>query len=248
VIGSALVYAGLVVFGVGIASLVHPLRWLGVAGRGNGALFLAALGATLLLIGIVLPAPFIRIADEPMHLDDFVPAYQFAEAHEARVRAPADRVYHAIQQVTANEIRFFRLLTWIRAPHIPGRGPESILNAPGEQPLLSVALRSGFMLLVEEPGREIVVGTIVCCGPPPRGLTPEGFRALDEPGYAKAAMNFRVTDAGGGWTRLTTQTRVVATDATARRRFAIYWRAIYPGSALIRRMWLAAIARRAESQ
>jgi len=196
VIGSALVYAGLVAVGVGGVSLVHPLRWLGVAGRGSGA-FVLALGATLVLIGFALPAPFIRIADEPMRLDDFVPVYQFAEAHETRVRAPADRVYRAIQQVSASEIRFFHLLTWIRAPHLPGRGPESILNAPGEQPLLSVALRSGFMLLVEEPGREMVVGTIVCCRPHPRGLTPEGFRALDEPGYAKAAMNFRVTDAGG---------------------------------------------------
>jgi hypothetical protein len=60
-------------------------------------------------------------------------------------------------------------------------------------------------------------------------------------------MNFRVTDEGKGWTRVTTQTRVVATDAAASRRFAVYWRIIYPGSAFIRRMWLAAIARRAEA-
>jgi hypothetical protein len=33
--------------------------------------------------------------------------------------------------------------------------------------------------------------------------------------------------------------------ATA-RRFALYWRAIYPSSALIRRMWLRAIRERAE--
>ena len=46
--------------------------------------------------------------------------------------------------------------------------------------------------------------------------------------------------------RLRTQTRVDATSPGAASRFALYWRAIYPGSALIRRMWLAAIRRRAE--
>jgi hypothetical protein len=39
-----------------------------------------------------------------------------------------------------------------------------------------------------------------------------------------------------------------ATDASTRRPFALDWRVIYPGSALIRRMWLRAIARRAESR
>ncbi len=46
---------------------------------------------------------------------------------------------------------------------------------------------------------------------------------------------------------LTTETRVFATDSRARRRFAVYWRVIYPGSALIRRSWLDAIKRRAEN-
>jgi len=36
-------------------------------------------------------------------------------------------------------------------------------------------------------------------------------------------------------------------SGSTRRRFAGYWRIIYPGSALIRRMWLRAVARRAVS-
>jgi hypothetical protein len=39
---------------------------------------------------------------------------------------------------------------------------------------------------------------------------------------------------------------VFATDPASCRRFAVYWRVIYPGSALIRRMWLRAIRLRAE--
>ncbi|MFI5167541.1 MAG: hypothetical protein ACHQQS_13065 [Thermoanaerobaculales bacterium] len=45
---------------------------------------------------------------------------------------------------------------------------------------------------------------------------------------------------------MTTETRVAATDAGARRALATYWRVIYPGSSLIRTTWLAAIKQRAE--
>jgi hypothetical protein len=59
-------------------------------------------------------------------------------------------------------------------------------------------------------------------------------------------MNFVVTPDGPNVSWVSTETRVFATSADARRRFAAYWRVIYPGSALIRIMWLRAIARRAE--
>ena len=42
-------------------------------------------------------------------------------------------------------------------------------------------------------------------------------------------------------------TRVCAADPQAVRAFAAYWRVIYPGSALIRIMWLRAIRLRAEA-
>ena len=41
------------------------------------------------------------------------------------------------------------------------------------------------------------------------------------------------------------ETRVFANSPEARGRFARYWRVIYPGSAIIRRMWLRAVRRRA---
>ena len=59
-------------------------------------------------------------------------------------------------------------------------------------------------------------------------------------------MNFRVVPDGAGGSLVTTKTRVLATDPRAARRFAVYWRIIQPGSALIRRRWLRAIAARAE--
>ncbi len=51
-------------------------------------------------------------------------------------------------------------------------------------------------------------------------------------------------DADG--TRLTTETRVLATDARTRARFRLYWLLIRAGSGLTRRDLLHAVARRAE--
>jgi hypothetical protein len=44
------------------------------------------------------------------------------------------------------------------------------------------------------------------------------------------------------------RSRRAATDPSARRKFAVYWRFIYPGSAIIRHSMLAAIRRRAERE
>jgi hypothetical protein len=58
-------------------------------------------------------------------------------------------------------------------------------------------------------------------------------------------MNFSARPLESG-SELRTETRVVATDAASRRRFGRYRRLIQPGSALVRRGWLAAAKRRAE--
>ena len=63
---------------------------------------------------------------------------------------------------------------------------------------------------------------------------------LSLPGYAKAVMNFSLSEERDGCL-VRTETRIRATDLSARRKFGLYWRVIYPGSALIRRMWLAAV-------
>jgi hypothetical protein len=60
-------------------------------------------------------------------------------------------------------------------------------------------------------------------------------------------MNFRIEPRGADACILFTETRVYATDSATRRTFKVYWRTIYPGSALIRLSWLRAIKRRAES-
>jgi hypothetical protein len=205
-------------------------------------------GIVLFAIGLVLPARETRVSSTQSLLDEFAPVYQFSEYHSLHVKASPAQVYQAIRAVTADEIALFRTLTKIRT--FGRQGPESILNAPGKQPILDVATRTTFLHLAAAPDREIVVGTVVVAPPGFRrrdAPTPEAYRELTRPGFAKASMNFRVADDGAGGSHLTAETRVFATDAQARRRFARYWRIIYPGSAVLRRTWLRAIRTRAES-
>jgi hypothetical protein len=179
------------------------------------------------------------------HLDEFVPVFQFVEKHSITIPASPARIYEAVSSVTAREIRLFRTLTWLR--RFGRSGPESILNAPPDVPIVDVAVRTMFILLADDRPRELVLGAVVVSPRRARTaakLTASQFKALMEPGYAKAAMNFLIVAGPGGCT-LSTETRIWATDESARRRFGMYWRVIYPGSALIRRMWLRAIRKRA---
>jgi hypothetical protein len=196
------------------------------------------------VIGLALPARESRVGKTESRLDEFVPVWQFSERHTIRIDAPPARVFEAIRHVRANEISLFNTLTWIRRG---GRkAPESILNAGDSAPLLDVATRNGFIYLADDPPREVVIGTVVVAPPGGRGtLTPERFKAQLAPGFAMAAMNFLVTPDGPNASKVSTETRVFANSADSRRGFARYWRIIYPGSALIRRMWLRAVKRRA---
>jgi hypothetical protein len=247
-VGTALVYAALAALFLGCVSILRPLRFLGIASR-SCAIVVLLCGVAIFLIGVALPAPARRIAAPATRLDEFMPAYQFREFHSIRIKARGERVFAAIRDVSAGEITLFRALTWIRRGGSAGK--ESILNAPPNEPILAVAMRSGFMKLAEDADREIVLGTLVVA---PRGWrlqkdkqpAPEDFKALHAPGFGLAAMNFRIEDTASGDTVLTTETRVYATDDATRRKFAGYWRLIYPGSALIRVMWLRAIRARAE--
>jgi hypothetical protein len=241
----ALVHLGLTAAAGGLITLGCALI-VGVDGLRLGALLLGA-GVLTSLAGLRWPASTIRVTVRESHLDAFVPEWQFEERHSIVTRASARSAYDAVKAVTAREVSFFRVLVWIRRAGRPG--PASILNPPPDEPLLDVATRTAFITLADEPGQETLVGIPVVCPPgwsPAGRLTPQAFSELRQPGFALAAMNFRIEELDGGGCRVTTETRIQATDAAARRQFALYWRLIYPGSAFIRRMWLSAIRKRAE--
>lgn len=235
---SLLVYLGLVSAFIGLLTVARPMRLPGMRRRSQGMAILT-IALIILAVGFFLPAPESRVSRVESRLDEFLPAWQFRETHSIAVAGPPAEVYQAMKQVKADEIALFRTLTWIRRG---GRElKRSILDAGTREPLIDVAIRSGFVALADDAPRELVIGTVVRAPPNARGpLTPDLFRRPWPPGFAIAAMNFIVRPEGTG-SRVSTETRVFASSPSAKRHFAVYWRLIYPGSALIRRMWLRAI-------
>jgi hypothetical protein len=177
------------------------------------------------------------------HLDRLMPWWDVHEVHSIRIRATPTHIHRALFEVTPAEIPLFRTLLTLRGLRRPG--------ASARRPLIAGAQEGGFTILVDEPGRELVLGVIGrfwglrdrAIRPIPSALD---FTAFAEPGFARAAMNFLIEPVDPTTCRVTTETRVQATDARARRAFRLYWTVVHPGSALIRRLWLRALERRAE--
>jgi len=246
-VDSFMVYLGLTLFLAGLFSLVWPMRFLAIRSRRVAAM---VMGAGLLLGSamLALPVSSKEVTGPLTKLDQWMPRWQVEERHTVHVAASPEKILAAIHAVKAKEIFLFRTLTAIRRC---GRdGPESILDAPEEKSILDVATQTSFVLLEEEPSRELVIGTVVAAPASARGsrrLTPEVFRKTLPPGFALAAMNFLVLPDAAGGSTISTETRIYANSPSPLRRFVIYWRIIHPGSDIIRRMWLRAIKQRAES-
>ena len=215
------VYAGLVTIAAALLLLIRR-DTRAIAG------FCALLGVILIIVALAWPVRSERSNGAATHLDRAMPEWQFREQHATHVAAPPERVFASIRPVTADEIWLFRTLTAMR--RLGRTSPPGVMNAPKSEPLLDIATRTSFRYLDMDPPREIVIGTIIV---PPRAVL--------------ATMNFLVTPDGRGGSLLSTETRVLAANDSFARRFAIYWRIIRPGSDIIRRMWLRAIKKRAES-
>ena len=232
IFGGVLLYLSLIGVFAGIASLLRPLRFLGIRSRKTGLLVLA-LGLVGFMTGVYLPVSETRVETVRTRLDEFAPVFQFSEFHSISITAPKDRVYSAIWAVTPEEVRFYKTLMGMR-----------FLNTPERRPILESFTAEGFLLLADDPGREIVIGR-AGDGRTAKKLTPDEFKALQQAPLIKIAMNFRIQEVDATHCVLTTETRVYAVGTHALRGFATYWRMIYPGSSLIRSMWLRAIKLRA---
>src|SRR2546423_494660 len=244
---SYLVYLGLALAFLGFISMMWPLRFVFIRSRRVASLVFA-FGVLLATAVSLLPYREKHAATATAKLDDWMPRWQVGERHSIEIAAPPEKVFVAIHAVRVDEISFFRTLTAIR--RCGQDGPENILNAPEQKPILDVATETTFVLLDDDAPREIVIGTVIAAPKEFRTssrLTPEIFRKGLRPGAVLATMNFLITSNASGGSIVTTETRVYANSPAALRQFGIYWRLIHPGSDLIRRMWLHAIARRAEA-
>lgn len=193
-----------------------------------------------------------------MLLDTFIPKYDFTEVHSIRVKAPAEVVFRAAQDITMSEISgIVRLLVCLRALPEKMVGRKYATKAAPHEPMLSDLYKSGFTKLAETAPSEIVFGLIVpgtigrvwkkSSSLEVTAANSAEFLGFKDPGYLHVVANFLVEDdVKAGYATLRTESRIRALSRQALRDFTPYWRIIRPFSGLIRRLWLNGIRRRAE--
>ena len=118
-IGAVTAYLGLGIAFIGLLGTIHPIRRLRLTTHLRGALLLLT-GVIVVAVALSLPARDVHVAELRTRLDEFAPVYQFNEVHAIRIAAAPEQVYQAMRAVTADEISFFKLLTWLRRFGRPG--------------------------------------------------------------------------------------------------------------------------------
>jgi hypothetical protein len=168
-------------------------------------------------------------------------------------------VVDTIHQCVVNATDVETLAGALSAPIAMDRLTWSLLAARGLDPRRSIEefIRSdtGMLVLKLDP-TEFVGGTAAKVwlprGGSPKLEDPTGWGSWQEPGTVKAVgtlITEPLSDSElGPRCRLITETQVEAIDESALWRFNVYWTAISPLSALIRKRWLSAIKKRVESQ
>jgi hypothetical protein len=179
--------------------------------------------------------------DSAMLIDDFLTIYDAHERHRIIVHAPIDKVYAAARHLDLSQAKLSMFLFRLRG--LPaGRSAPTCFT-------LDDFLKMRFILLGEKPNEELLLGLVGRFWTPSgqlRRLDAEGYRNFNDPGFAKAAWNFSVSEQPDGSVLLETETRVYCLDNASRRWFRLYWLFVGAFSGLIRREVLQAIKRNAE--
>jgi hypothetical protein len=178
-------------------------------------------------------------------LDSFMPRYDVVERHHIHVAASAEVTLTAARDTNLFDVPAVRAVFKAR---------ELILrSAPDTRPrphgLLAEVESLGWGILAETPGQEIIVGAVTKpweANVTFRSLSAETFAAFNEPDYVKIAWTLRADATGPTTSVFRTETRALATDASARAKFRRYWSFLSPGIFLIRRMMLGPVKAEAE--
>jgi hypothetical protein len=178
-------------------------------------------------------------------LDPFIPHPDVRERFQTTVRAPPDLVMEVARNFDMQSLPLVRVIFRLRS--ILLRATATGPRAP--QGLIKEVRGLGWNLLVDQPTRLIVCGA--ACQPwlANARFTPiaaEGFADFAEPDQVAIVWSLEAEPLGPALTRFAHETRVVATDASARRKFLGYWRWARFGIITIRLLLLPAIRRTAE--
>jgi hypothetical protein len=180
-------------------------------------------------------------------LEQFIPRPDVQDRHEVTIRAPAGMVLELARNFDLQSIFMIRAIFWLRARMLGAKRERQ----PRRSGLVADMLLMGWLRLAEEPNHFFVAGA--ACQPWQADvifspIPPEQFAAFTEPDRVKIAWTLEADALEPALTRFATETRAVATDDQARKKFRRYWRAFGMGALLIRRLLLPALRRQAEQR
>lgn len=173
-----------------------------------------------------------------MLIDRYLPRFDVTLVRETSVAAVPEDAYAAVRETDLRD-PLINVLFALR--ELPQKIARRLRGEPPPPPLPKVTFGDlpqdgpGWVSLAEEPGVELVVGSVGRFWRRDYGgrpVAPEDFVPFNEPGYAKVALSLAVRPTGSG-SIVRYEARTATTDATARRIFRRYWRIISPGVALV---------------
>jgi len=150
------------------------------------------------------------------------------------VRALPEQIYRCLWEMDLNASPLTRALLALRGLPVSFRRDRRRDRMPLT---LSSIQRGGFVLLGERANDEVVFGLVARpweAVAEIRHIDAAEFKPFAQLGFAKIAWNFRLAREDDGNVRLSTETRILCTDAASRARFRWYWLLIGPFSGLTR--------------
>jgi len=184
-----------------------------------------------------------------MLIDSFAPRPDAVETHRIVINAPRETVYRALLMADLGQSFVIKLLLTLRS--IPGFIARPCAMPQNRKITLHTLMDSGFGLLAENPGEEIVLGVTGRFWRPAGNLSPFNRPDFDRAvpvGFARGVWNFSLSEQTAGQTILTTETRVTCGDPASRRKFLAYWLVVRPFSGLIRLIMLKRVRKTAEGR
>ena len=184
--------------------------------------------------------------DADAFLDRFMPHYDVVDRHHIEVARRAEVTFAALMHMDLQDSLVIRAISkdgrFCSAQRRTGN------HARG---LVAMTKALGWGVLAEVPGHEIVMGAVTQpwkANVVFRSLPADQFAAFDEPDYVKIVWTLRADAVSHGTSVARTETRAVATDADASRKFRWYWARFSPGIVLIRELSLRLVKKEAEGR
>ena len=219
-------------------------------GLGGGV---ALLGAATASYAAYVGSSWLRYGHPPKPAEDeadsllevFMPTCDVAERHHVDVAASADVTFGALVDMDLNESLIVRAIF---------KGREMLLGAEPDvrdrpHGLVAAMKELGWVVLAEMPGHEIVMGAVTRPWDRNvvfRGVPAEHFAAFNEPDYVKIVWTLRADAISPFSSIARSETRAVATDAGARRKFRWYWARFSAGIVLIREVSMRLVKKESE--